>query len=191
MPAAKLTAALREDVERLCRKNLSGPNAPLARSVLEALRLPPPPRRRGLLGLLALWVRDAEGLPERPWRVQPHDPVSCVTLDCTVPAHVCVARQLASDAQRTRDTWRGQGSEYPSCVTARCAQGRGIREALEPGAKVAWRGEGPGGRLSRLRSDLPEQHAARTRLAVVGLTEAVSTVDGVASAVELEEGGEA
>jgi hypothetical protein len=191
MAPVRLTAAQREDLEFLCRRALSGPDAPRARALLESIRLQRQPRARGLLGLLALWVRDADGLPERPWRVQPNDVVACVTLDCTVPAHVCVARQLASDVQRTRDTWRGQGSEYPSCVTARCAQGRGIREALDRNATVAWRGEGPGGRLSRLRSDLQEQHAARSRLALVGLLDDARTVDGVASAVELEEGGEA
>jgi hypothetical protein len=137
-----------------------------------------------------LWVVDADGLPPRPWRVEPLDTVSCVALHCEVAAHVCVARQIASDVQRTRQSSRGQGFDYPSCVTERCAQGRGIRAALSPDAQSAWHGEGRGGRLAPRRSDLSQQHTARQRLAAVGLLDLTPSVDEPPAEVELEGGDE-
>lgn len=98
-----------------------------------------------------LWTIDAEGLPPRPWRLQPDDVFRCQALGCDVDARRCVMRQLVSQVQRTRDGWRGQASEYPSCVTETCAQGRGVREALDPGAGISFRGVGPGGRFQAER----------------------------------------
>jgi hypothetical protein len=160
-----------------------------AEAVADALR-PPPSHSDPTPGQLALWVVDADGLPPRPWRVHPHDLVGCATLHAIVPAHVCVARQLASEVQRTNDTWRGQGSSYPSCVTERCAQGRGIREAMDPGAHVTWRGHGAGGRVEKRRSDLPEQYRARLRLAAVGLLDETPTIDRISASVADGDNGE-
>lgn len=145
-------------------------------------------RRRALLAsappgwepaALRLWVVDADGLPPRPWRVRLDDVVECATLGCDVPAHICVTRQKASESQRTKDTWRGEASEYPCCVTERCAQGRGIREALEPQEVGAgWRREGPGKRwVSRRRADRGVQEAARKRLKRSGLLEPERLLD--------------
>ncbi len=104
--------------------------------------------------------------------------VDCATLGCPVLAAVCVARQKASDVQRTQDSHRGEASEYPSCVSERCAQGRGVRLALDPHAEVAWRGEGFGRRTSfRSRNKQALQNAARARLERAGLLEEVRTLD--------------
>lgn len=112
----------------------------------------PPPQE---LPQLALWTIDADGLPPRPWRIQADDLFRCRTLGCDVDARRCVMRQLVSEVQRTKDGWRGQASEYPSCVTEGCAQGRGVREALDPHAGVAFRGVGPGGRFQAERRRCP------------------------------------
>jgi hypothetical protein len=112
--------------------------------------------------------------------IAPQSLIRCSTLACSLRAQICVVRQLASDRQRTHDTWRGIASEYPSCRTDRCAQGKAVREALEAsatGSRRAWAGEGPGGRWLPLRSDLAEQHAARERLASVGLLRDVPSFD--------------
>lgn len=86
-------------------------------------------------------------------------------------AHVCVARQKASDLQRTKDSWRGEAGDYPTCVTVKCAQGRAIRAALDPDAKDAWKGSGAGGRIvaRRPREELAAQETARSAKARVGL----------------------
>jgi hypothetical protein len=109
--------------------------------------------------------------------VQADDVIDCRTLRCKVPAHVCVMRQNVSQIQRTRDTWRGQASRYPHCMTERCAQGRGVRAALEPDAQAAWKGSGPAGLSERLRDDVEEQRAARRRLEAAGLLDDVRTID--------------
>jgi hypothetical protein len=143
-------------------------------------------RRRAILastlpgwppGALCLWVVDADGLPPRPWRVYRDTVILCRALKAAVPAHCCVARQQASDMQRTRDTWRGEASAYPHCVTERCAQGRGIREALDPHASVTWRGAGPGGRIDRLRGGQAAQEAARKRMRLEGLLDEERILD--------------
>lgn len=138
-----------------------------------------------------LWIVDADGLPPRPWLICGNSEVRCATLGCTVMARVCVARQAASDSQRTRDTWRGQGFDYPNCVTERCAQGRAVRDALDPTRLMRWRGAGPGGRFDRGRKDAPQQYEARVRLERVGLLDAVPTVDAEPVAVEPDGDGEA
>jgi hypothetical protein len=198
MPSARLTAAQLEDLARVCRAVPAGPTAKVARALLEAVRLSRAkrgPRVLVLPGQLGLWVRDGEDLPERPWRIRPHDTFHCVALHCEeTPAHVCVARQKASEVQRTKDTCRGEASDYPHCVTERCAQGRGIREALDPDHPVEWRGAGPGKRFSRGATSKRKasQLAARDRLAAVGLLDVPPTVDGRGAPVEREgEGDEA
>ncbi len=144
----------------------------------------PPPLAREARPQAALWVVDAEGLPPRPWRVYRDTEIRCIALRCTLLAGVCVARQAASEAQRPRhlhngktDTRRGEASDYPSCDTRRCAQGRGIREALDPTVHVAWRGTGPNGRFERGPNDLGAQFAARQRLERVGLGTGVPSCD--------------
>jgi hypothetical protein len=175
------------------RRILSGEN-PVAE--LRALVAPRPRPTPAAVPQLRLWVVDGDGLPERPWRVRRDTVVECLTLGSTregkripalLPAHVCVARQLASECQRTKDTWRGEASAYPSCVTERCAQGRGIREALDPDASVKFRGAGPGGRFERGRKDVAKQHAAKARLRAKGLLEDVRVLDVDPDPVESEE----
>jgi hypothetical protein len=158
---------------RLRKALAEGPGA------VRRLAWPEPEATQPALTQLALWVRDADGLPERPWRVGPESVVLCAALKCTVPARVCVVRQLASEVQRTQDRHRGEASDYPRCVTERCAQGRGIREALDPCAQVAWRGTGLGGRVrrERPRGERAAQDAARERQARVGLLEQVRMLD--------------
>ena len=154
-----------------------GPLRRIAEAFHDAVR--PPKREETPVPQLALWVTDAEGLPARPWRVYRDDIVPCAAMGCPVPAHVCVARQHASELQRTRDSWRGQCPEYPSCVTERCAQGRGVRNALDPNASVAWKGTGP---LGRVPGTMPHrkrraQEAARDRLEREGMLDPVRTLD--------------
>jgi hypothetical protein len=153
-----------------------GPDQRIAEAAADVLRPPPPPLAHGSAQRV-FWGVDADGLPVRPWRVDPADIVQCVALHGDVPAHICVARQVASDAQRTTDLERGQASDYPHCVTARCAQGRGIREALDPTCRPTWRGAGPNGRFDRGRHDAPEQREAYQRKAAVGLVDAVPSID--------------
>jgi hypothetical protein len=127
---------------------------------------------------LTLWIIDGEGLPPRPWRIQPHEVINCVTLHGTIPACRCVARQLASDVQRpTKDTWRGKASDYPHCVTSLCAQGRGVREALDPGSHVTWRGAGPGGRFDSGRRYTISMAMAKAKQEAQGMLEDVPTCD--------------
>lgn len=169
------------------RKILKQPNA---LAVLRA-RVYPEPAPEPCRPQLALWVVDDEGLPPRPWLICGDTRFDCRALGCkNLPARICVARQAASDAQRTRDTWRGQGFDYPLCVSERCAQGRAIRAALDPTHAVRWRGAGPNGRFDRGRSDAVEQYEARQRLAAVGLLDEVPTVDAEPAAVESEGDGE-
>jgi hypothetical protein len=80
-----------------------------------------------------------------------------LTFDCerlsvtALPACVCVTRQRVTDLQRTRQSSRGQGSDYPLCDTRTCEQGRSLRERLDPNLPMTWRGAGPGGRFERER----------------------------------------
>jgi hypothetical protein len=152
--------------------------APSPIAALRALAWPEPPRVAGPLPQLALWVVDADGLPARPWRLYADSQVACTTLRCTLYASQCVARQKASDIQKTKDTWRGEASSYPHCVTEKCAQGRGVRTALDPAAQVDWRGAGPGGRFERSRRDVESVAAARAAQRAVGLLDAPPTIDG-------------
>ncbi len=95
---------------------------------------------------LVLWAIDGEGLPPRPWRIGPDFSFRCAALRCPITAGECVERQKVTDAQRPSGDARSssgrrcQVSDFPSCDTLRCAQGRGIREALDPSADVAWQG---------------------------------------------------
>ncbi len=93
----------------------------------------------------------------------------CPTLGVTkMRACICVARQLQGDGQ-TSDTWRGQASRYPSCVSSRCADGRAIRSTL---------GDPEGGQRPRTGMRL-EQSMARARLAARGLLDDVPTIDAL------------
>lgn len=96
-----------------------------------------------------------------------------------VPAHICVARQVASEAQGgTKDGWRGQASPYPSCVTASCAQGRRIREQLGVQAAVIRKLAG-GWQAMRARSprEQERQRAAAAERKRAGLAEEPPTID--------------
>lgn len=81
-----------------------------------------------------------------------------LTFDCerlnvtNLPASICVTRQRVTDLQRTQQTSRGQGTDYPLCDTRTCDQGRSLRERLDPNAPTTWQGAGPGGRFERSRS---------------------------------------
>lgn len=158
--------------------------APSPLAALRALAWPEPPKVAAPLPQLALWVVDADGLPARPWRLYADSVVACTTLRCTLYAAQCVARQKASDIQRTKDTWRGEASAYPHCVTEKCAQGRGVRAALDPAAQVAWRGAGPGGRFERSRRDVEDVARARARQRATGLLDEVPSIDGPAEPAE-------
>lgn len=106
--------------------------------------------------------------------------IRCERLDGEeLPAHVCVARQVASDIQRTQQASRGQGTEFPTCDSRKCEQGRAIRKALDPRAPVSWEGAGPGGRFQRDRSrkEKAEQDVARAKLERAGLLEPVRVLD--------------
>jgi hypothetical protein len=177
--ALKLTAAGEDAVLALVRaaRNAGGYLGRLGDAAFSVLRPAPPPPSHALLQRV-FWGVDADGIPVRPWRLKGDDYIECVALGCDVPARVCVARQKASDAQRTKDTWRGEASEYPSCVTERCAQGRGVREALEPGEDLPWRGAGPGKRfVSRRKTDCGPQQAARKRLQRSGMLDRERLLD--------------
>lgn len=119
---------------------------------MRALAFPEPPPTPPAIPQLVFWSVDADGLPPRPWRIEPDDVFDCVALGCKgLSARTCVARQQATDAQRTQQASRGQGTDYPLCDSRKCAQGRAIREALEPRMAARWRGVGPGGRFAGAR----------------------------------------
>lgn len=160
---------------RMLRVALRAPN-PLA--LIRGIAFPEPPPPTTPIPQLSLWVVDADGLPPRPWRLAPDATVECRTLKCTLAACRCVARQMASDVQRTKDTWRGEASAYPHCVTDRCAQGRGVRAALDPSAGVTWRGAGPGKRFEASRRDVEAVARARARQRAEGLLDEAPTIDG-------------
>jgi hypothetical protein len=135
------------------------------------------PLRR--VGAIACWVSSALLAPPEPHLVS--DTFHCSTLHATVRARVCIVRQLRSEEQVTRDTWRGQGSDYPSC-TQRCAQGCAIRaalggELLRADVRGPLRGSRGFGLRRRERPDLSEQVVARARLRVVGLLEIPPSLD--------------
>lgn len=167
------------------RRIAESPNPRAALRALLERRPPPAPRPQ-----LALWVRDADDLPERPWRIRADDRFDCKVLGCKgLRAGVCVARQVASDIQRTQQSCRGQGAEYPSCQTHLCAQGRGIREALDPLADVTWEGRDArrGGfhrEQARRGGHRVAQLAARERLERAGLLDEVRVLDIHADPVE-------
>lgn len=178
-------ALSRVELRRILRK----PDAlPRLRLYAYPEPVPDPPERPQL----RLWVIDGVGLPPRPWRIPPDARFECVALGCrgmTVAA--CVARQKATDAQRNESKpCRGQGSEYPHCDTRKCAQGRGLRAALDPESDVAFRGTGYLGRSIRARSDIAQQMAAARRLGLVGLLDDVPTVDSPPEGVGLGDDGD-
>jgi hypothetical protein len=80
-----------------------------------------------------------------------------LTFDCerlsvtALPACICVTRQRVTDLQRTQQSSRGQGTDYPLCDSRTCSQGKSIRDRLDPNAPMTWRGAGPGGRFERER----------------------------------------
>jgi hypothetical protein len=152
----------------------------VAEGVHDALSAPAPQEQAAPPPQLGLWVVDGEGLPPRPWRIGPDDRFDCLVLGCEgVLARTCVTRQLVTEAQRTEQKSRGQGTDYPACDTRKCAQGRGIRAALEPNASVEWSGTGPGKRFQgeKRRKEKAAQDAARARQERAGLLDEVRTLD--------------
>lgn len=126
---------------------------------------------------LALWVSHGQGHLV-PWRLHPSDTFNCTSLSCrNMTVRACVERQAASEAQKTKDTWRGEASLYPSC-TDRCEQGITIRASLAPTVTVRWLGAGPGKRFARAFS-AQVQTGARRRWAAAGLLEPVPTIDDI------------
>ena len=153
----------------------------IAEAAIDALR--PQKAAPALPGQRALWVVDAEGLPPRPWRVAPEDVFDCLTLGCrNVRVAQCVARQKANDIQRTEQPSRGQSSDFPGCDTRRCAQGRGIREALDSisslnGERGPTRGSRGFGLRRRDRTDTRAQGLARERQERAGLLDVPRILD--------------
>jgi hypothetical protein len=139
-------------------------------------------------GLISSLVRrrpvSAEQLALR--LLKPDDLVPCDKLHSTIPARVCVMRQRISDLQTTQDHHRGTSTEYPHCVTARCALGRHRREILDPDHTHPDRSSSLVSRRRFSKSEQAAQLAARARKAKVGLLDETSTVDGLTPAVESE-----
>lgn len=181
MPRLKVTAAAERAIWGLVRWAIAagGPARVVGEGVVDELR--PPERPDVLPGQLALWVVDAEGLPERPWRLPDSTRFACRALACTVTARECAFRQAVSAVSRTGDTWRGQASEFPSC-SARCAQGRGIAAALSPATLAEIREEAARHARHRGAELSPAQKAAqeraRKRMEREGLLDPTPSLDG-------------
>lgn len=64
-------------------------------------------------------------------RLQPDSLFLCDTLSCVLAAKECVRRQATNDMRSpgTRDSWRGQGPVYPTCISS-CVEGRVVRLAM-------------------------------------------------------------
>jgi hypothetical protein len=107
----------------------------------------------------------------------PCSPFRCAVLHAILPVRVCLLRQAVSARQRTHDTWRGQGSDFPSC-TERCALGAKVRRSVAGADSVTWKGSGQNRRvaLASPRHRM-EQLVAMRRLAVVGLLEIPPCLD--------------
>lgn len=157
--------------------------ARLALSVLDGLHPPPlpvaPPTEDPQL---ALWVVDAEGVPPRPWRLPVDAVIRCHRLGgCTIPAVQCVARQVASQVQQTQQSSRGKASDFPLCTTEGCAQGRGVRAALDPAANVEPDENAKKGGYHRVRLRSPAARRAQRKAAMkqdrVGLLDEVHILD--------------
>lgn len=120
-------------------------NATARREVRKATALVLAGDRSGAAAIL----RRLAAMPDRVFETPGQLALQFVTFRCEqlegkeTQAHVCVARQVQSEAERTQDTWRGQSPTHPSCQTHLCAQGRRVREALArdgaPNVK-RWRG---------------------------------------------------
>jgi hypothetical protein len=97
----------------------------------------------------------------------------------SMSAHVCVTRQKVTDLQRTKQTSRGQSSDYPRCDSRSCEVGRRIRERLDAHARETWTGAGFGGRFARGRenADASKQEAARRRQEAEGRLDAPRILD--------------
>lgn len=158
---------IRQAIARLQTGDRSG-----AREVLAALVVPRGPGTLfGIEGQLALGF---------------------VTFNCTrlavngLPAHICVTRQKVTDAQRTQQASRGQGTDYPLCDSRTCEQGRRVRLALDPAGAVRWRGAGPGGRFAKDRpaAEREAQRAVRERMRLAGMLDEVPTLDAMPGEVE-------
>jgi hypothetical protein len=144
----RLTVATERAVWSLLRAALAsgGYLARVANGVMGELRPPERIAPEHLRAQLALWTLPAPEARPVPWRVRPDFVFRCMALGCSgMSARTCVARQIVTDRQRTQQESRGQGTEFPTCDTRKCAQGRVVREALRDGLTV--RGAGPGGRL--------------------------------------------
>jgi hypothetical protein len=102
----------------------------------------------------------------------------CDVLHAVVSVRCCLKRQRVSRRQRTRDTHRGQCSDFPSC-TDRCAQGVAIRRDTPGANRVRWRGAGQDGRMLPGQSPRTKglQVEARRRLELAGLLAVPPCID--------------
>jgi hypothetical protein len=158
----------------------------IGEAVIDQVR--PAPREKAQDAQLDLWVGDGEKVSVLPWRLDPFYRFPCQTLRCETRAGECVRRQLDTEGQGTRDTWRGQAAEFPSCNT-KCLQGAAVRAALDPASRVALeaaaeKARGPargasgfGLRRRRSKKDRDRQVEAKERQAQVGLLDDAPTID--------------
>lgn len=132
-------------------------------AMLRALEAPPAPRSSSHGQLMLAFVRSLT--------------FRCAALDVErMQIGTCIDRQRITEAQRTEQSSRGQGTDYPHCDSLRCAQGRTLREMVDP-TDVQWRGQGPGGRFAKDRYTGRDANRARERLRVVGLLDEVRILD--------------
>lgn len=109
------------------------------------------------------------------FRIIPDEVFICNTLHCILSARVCVTRQLVTDAQRTKQSSRGQGTYHPHCDTRTCSLGRMVRQSIDPQQSGTWRGAGFGGRFAKGAGN--PQHEALRRLRAEGLLDPVPSLD--------------
>lgn len=128
-------------------------------------------------------LRDAQKPTDTP--VHPGHRVECEPLRCVLTAAECVRRQVKTDAQRTQEANRGQGTDHPSCDTRKCEQGQSLRERLDSPEAVVWRGKGPGGRFDRI-GQRGNQERTKERMRREGLLSDIPTVDGIPSLEDKE-----
>lgn len=130
----RLTDTLERDLRAGLVLAARSPNPMLAvwadrfRSALQPRRNPQQKQQSQLV----LWTTVRDGRPG-PWlgRIERDWKFTCITYKCSgISARECVRRQIVTELHRTRDTERGQASEYPACKTGVCEQGTEIRASL-------------------------------------------------------------
>ena len=132
----RLTATLERDLQAGLMMAARSP-VPILATWAERFRIQLETRRRpaetSSVRQLTLWTTLRDGRSE-PWlgRIDHDWKFTCLAYKCSgMSARECVRRQLVTEAQRTKDTERGQASKYPACKTGVCTQGTEIRSALK------------------------------------------------------------